>query len=82
MAPCARFRWPRGQCELYQFLTDAETNPSFAGEITWNFEKFLISRKGEVAARFAPRTLPDDPSVIEAIDTQLAAEAESSEDTE
>jgi glutathione peroxidase len=61
-----------GQCDLYRFLTSKETNPKFAGEITWNFEKFLISRKGEVVQRFSPRTRPDDPAVIKAIEDELA----------
>jgi len=59
------------KCELYQFLTSKETNPKFAGEITWNFEKFLIGRDGQVVARFAPRVKPDDPQVIAAIEAEL-----------
>lgn len=43
-----------------------------AGEITWNFEKFLIDRDGEVAARFAPDVVPEDPMVIAAIEAELA----------
>ena len=38
---------------LYKYLTSKETNPKFAGEIGWNFEKFLIGRDGAVIARFA-----------------------------
>ena len=41
--------------------------------ILWNFEKFLIDRKGEVVARFAPNVPPNDPIVLEAIDKALAA---------
>jgi glutathione peroxidase len=41
-------------------------------ELTWNFEKFLISRHGKVVARFAPDTLPTDPAVVEAIEKELA----------
>ncbi len=61
-----------GQCELYKFLTSKETNPKFAGEITWNFEKFLVNRKGEVVNRFPPRTKPDASDVIKAIEEELA----------
>lgn len=43
-----------------------------AGEITWNFEKFLIDREGEPAARFAPDTKPEDPWLVEAIEAELA----------
>lgn len=61
-----------GQCDLYKFLTSKETDPKFAGDISWNFEKFLINRQGEVVNRFAPGTKPDDPKVIAAIETELA----------
>lgn len=43
---------------LYAFLTDKETNPRFAGKITWNFNKFLVDRKGNVVDRFDSK---DDP---------------------
>jgi glutathione peroxidase len=42
-----------------------------APELTWNFEKFLINRKGEVVARFAPDTLPTDEVVVKAIEAAL-----------
>lgn len=60
------------KCDLYKFLTSKETNDKFAGEITWNFEKFLINRKGEVVARFSPRVAPDSKEVISAIEAELA----------
>jgi len=40
-------------------------------EITWNFEKFLVDRKGNVVARFAPDTVPTDPAIIQAIEREL-----------
>ena len=60
-----------GQCPLYTFLTSKETNPKFAGDITWNFEKFLVGPDGRVLARFAPRTAPDDPLLVQAIEDAL-----------
>jgi glutathione peroxidase len=42
-------------------------------DISWNFEKFLISPAGDVVARFGPATVPDDPTVISAIEAQLPA---------
>jgi glutathione peroxidase len=45
------------------------TNPEPG--ILWNFEKFLIDRNGKVAARFSPEVLPDDPSVVAAIESAL-----------
>nr|WP_145292262.1 redoxin domain-containing protein [Pirellulimonas nuda] len=64
----------KDQCDLYKYLTSKKTNPKFAGDIQWNFEKFLFNRQGEVVARFDPRTKPDAEEVVLAIKTQLAAE--------
>lgn len=63
------------QCELYKFLTSPEKNGEFAGEIDWNFAKFLVDREGKVIARFAAKTKPNDPSVTEAIERALSAAA-------
>ena len=57
---------------LYKYLTSKETDPEHAGKITWNFEKFLFNRDGQVVARFAPKTKPDAPEVVKAIETELA----------
>ncbi len=46
--------------------------PNNEPEILWNFEKFVVSRNGEVAARFAPNTTPDDPALVSAIEAELA----------
>ena len=59
------------KCELYRFLTSKETNPGFAGDPKWNFTKFLLDRDGKVIARFEPRTTPDDPKVVSAIEAAL-----------
>lgn len=59
------------QHPLYAYLTGEETNPDFAGDITWNFEKFLLDREGNIVARFDPRTTPDAPQVIAAIEAEL-----------
>ncbi len=53
---------------LYQYLTAA---PHVAGEIKWNFTKFLITRKGQPIARFEPAETPDSPQVIAAIESAL-----------
>jgi glutathione peroxidase len=57
---------------LYKYLTSKEKNREFAGKITWNFEKFLFNRDGQVVARFEPRTKPDAPEVVKAIETELS----------
>jgi glutathione peroxidase len=46
--------------------------PNPEPEVLWNFEKFLVSRDGEVVKRFAPDTVPDDPTLVAAIETELA----------
>lgn len=61
-----------GQCPLYKFLTSKQTDPKFAGDVTWNFEKFLIGRDGKVAARFAPKVNPESEEVVSVIEEQLA----------
>jgi len=45
--------------------------PSDDPDVLWNFEKFLVSRDGEVVARFAPATTPDDPALVAAVEAQL-----------
>jgi glutathione peroxidase len=45
--------------------------PNPLPELLWNFEKFLIGRDGEVLARFAPDTPPDDPKITSAIEQAL-----------
>lgn len=62
-----------GQCALYKHLTSAETDPKHAGEIKWNFEKFLISRKGEIVNRWNSKVAPDSDEMIKAIEAELAA---------
>jgi glutathione peroxidase len=59
-------------CELYKHLTALDVKPKGKGAISWNFEKFVIGRSGEVVARFAPRTKPDDAEVVKAIEAELA----------
>ena len=61
-----------GACELYKILTSTDTKPVASGDISWNFEKFLIGRDGKVVARFSPRTEPDAQELIEAIERELA----------
>ncbi|WP_214412888.1 glutathione peroxidase [Sphaerisporangium fuscum] len=53
---------------LYAALAQAQDAEGEAGDIQWNFEKFLLDREGNVVARFRPRTEPEDPAVVEAIE--------------
>lgn len=59
------------QHPLYSYLTSKETNPEFAGKISWNFNKFLISSDGQVINRFGSRTKPSDKKLIQAIEGAL-----------
>lgn len=61
-----------GQCGLYKYLTSKESNPKFAGDVKWNFEKFLIGRNGEIVSRFASAVDPDSEELTKAIETELA----------
>ena len=54
---------------LYRLL--AGEGAEFPGDISWNFEKFLVGKDGRVLARFSPRTAPDDPTVVQAIEKAL-----------
>lgn len=56
---------------LYQELTKTPDADGQAGDIQWNFEKFLLAPGGKVAKRFRPRTEPDAPEVIAAIEEVL-----------
>jgi glutathione peroxidase len=60
-----------GRHPLYAVLTKTPDADGVAGDIQWNFEKFLLSPGGEVVNRFRPRTEPDAPEVISAIEAVL-----------
>ncbi len=55
---------------LYRLL--AGEGAEFPGDITWNFEKFLVDGEGRVLARFSPRTEPDDVQLLQAVEEALA----------
>lgn len=57
------------QSPLYAALTGPEAK--FPGDVKWNFGKFLIGKNGEVVARFEPRTTPDDPQIVAAVEAAL-----------
>jgi glutathione peroxidase len=56
---------------LYAWLTGAPDAEGRAGEVEWNFEKFLVAPGGEVVARFRPTVEPEAPEVIAAIEQHL-----------
>jgi glutathione peroxidase len=60
-----------GAAPIYKYLTAKDLKPAGKGDISWNFEKFLIDRDGQVVARFSPRTKPEDKELVSAIEAQL-----------
>ena len=60
-----------GAHPLYQRLTEVPDADGAAGDVAWNFEKFVLSGDGEVVGRFRPQTLPDAPEVRAAIESVL-----------
>jgi diguanylate cyclase (GGDEF)-like protein len=58
---------------LKKILDERGLAPSDETDVMWNFEKFLVSRDGEVVGRFAPDIAPDDPALTGAIEKELAA---------
>src|ERR1700744_4832475 len=60
------------QTPLYTYLTAKDTDPDHAGDIKWNFTKFLVGRDGKIVARFEPATKPDSPEVAAAVEAALS----------
>src|SRR3954449_4234217 len=56
---------------LYRYLTDKNSDPKFAGDIKWNFTKFLFDRNGNAVARFEPAVTPDSAEVQAAVESAL-----------
>ncbi|MFJ4678095.1 MULTISPECIES: glutathione peroxidase [unclassified Kitasatospora] len=56
---------------LYARLTEVPDGAGEAGDVQWNFEKFLVSADGEVVGRFRPRTEPESAELVAAIEAQL-----------
>jgi glutathione peroxidase len=58
---------------VYAELTEKEDAEGAAGDITWNFEKFLVSPEGSIVARYRPQVEPEDPTIVADIEAQLTA---------
>jgi len=59
------------QAPLYTYLT-THPDKAVAGDVQWNFQKYLVGRDGTVIAKFGPKTYPDDKQVTDAIEKALA----------
>jgi glutathione peroxidase len=60
-----------GRHAIYEELIEVADADGEAGDVKWNFEKFLVSPSGQVIARFRPQVEPEDPALVAAIEAQL-----------
>lgn len=60
-----------GRHPLFAELTGTPDEEGRAGDVRWNFEKFLLAGDGTVVARFSPTVAPDDPRLVDAVDGLL-----------
>jgi glutathione peroxidase len=60
-----------GRHEIYKALTPLADPEGYTGDIRWNFEKFIVSADGTKITRFSPKTTPDDPKLIAALEAAL-----------
>lgn len=60
-----------GRHPLYDALVPVADEQGRSGDIAWNFEKFLIDADGQVVARFNPSVEPDDPRLVQAVESVL-----------
>ena len=56
---------------VYEFLTNSSAYPAMRGEVRWNFEKFLVDRKGQVIARYPSTVSPNHPQLLNDIEKLL-----------
>lgn len=58
--------------DMHPLYADLTSRPEpIGGDVQWNFQKYLVDREGNPVYKFGPRTTPDDPAVIEAIEKLL-----------
>jgi glutathione peroxidase len=60
-----------GRHPLYDALTEVPDQRGRSGDISWNFEKFVVDRAGRVVARFAPKVEPEDPTLVAVLEAAL-----------
>jgi glutathione peroxidase len=60
-----------GQHPLYSILSESADDSGKAGNVSWNFEKFLVGRDGHVVRRFRSKVTPEDPRIVEAVESLL-----------
>ena len=57
---------------IYAGLVQTPNEKGEAGDVTWNFEKFLVDAQGTVVARFSPQVVPEDPQLVAAVQAVVA----------
>ena len=65
----------KDQHPLYAFITSPSTNPRYAGDVAWNFQKYLVDRKGTIIGKFAPSIEPLSKELISAVEAALKKES-------
>ena len=60
-----------GQHPLYSLLSETADDAGKAGNVSWNFEKFLVGRDGRVVRRFRSKVTPEDPRIVDAVESLL-----------
>jgi glutathione peroxidase len=60
-----------GQHPLYSLLSESKDDSGKAGNVSWNFEKFLVGRDGRVVRRFRSKVTPEDPRIVDAVEALL-----------
>ncbi len=61
---------------LYRFITSKNTDPQFAGDIQWNFQKYLVSRDGKIVGKFLSAVKPLSEEVTGSIERELGEEVQ------
>jgi len=61
-----------GRHPIYTGLVETPNEKGEAGDVTWNFEKFLVDAQGNVVARFSPGVVPEDPQLVQAVQAVVA----------
>ncbi len=62
------------QHPLYRFITSGGGNPAVAGEVKWNFQKYLVGRDGRLLGKYLSRVKPLSEELVQAVENALAAQ--------
>jgi glutathione peroxidase len=59
-------------CDLFKLLTTMDVKPAGAGDVRWNFEKFVLDKSGQLIARYGSRVRPDSSEIVDLLESELA----------